>query len=171
MDNVIHPENQRGRDFFVGDVHGCFSELLRELEQRAFDPTRDRLFACGDLIDRGPQSLACLRLIQEDWFYSVLGNHEEMLVAVLTSDEATAPFARRLHEQNGGDWARELSAEERNECLRLIESLPHCRTVPFGGKTLGVIHAGWRWQEPVCPVLLPFDMYNLPNIMKSSDLF
>ena len=93
------------------------------------------------------------------------------MVAVLTSDEATAPFARRLHEQNGGDWARELSAEERNECLRLIESLPHCRTVPFGGKTLGVIHAGWRWQEPVCPVLLPFDMYNLPNIMKSSDLF
>ena len=49
--------NAHGRDFVVGDVHGCFRTLERALTELQFDPTRDRLFGVGDLVARGPHSL------------------------------------------------------------------------------------------------------------------
>ena len=49
------PRNALGRDFAVGDVHGCFTRLQQGLDQLGFDPTRDRLFSVGDLVDRGPE--------------------------------------------------------------------------------------------------------------------
>ena len=48
--------NTHGRDFVVGDIHGCFDLLQQALDEAAFNPDRDRLFSVGDLIDRGPQS-------------------------------------------------------------------------------------------------------------------
>ena len=39
--------NREGRDFVVGDVHGCFRTLDRALTALAFDPSRDRLFGVG----------------------------------------------------------------------------------------------------------------------------
>src|SRR3546814_1363745 len=70
------PANTAGRDFIVGDLHGCLDLLQVELARIAFDPTRDRLFSVGDLTDRGPDSMGCLRLLREPWFYAVHGNHE-----------------------------------------------------------------------------------------------
>ena len=49
-------QNTVGRDFAVGDIHGCFTELQRGLEAIGFDPSTDRLFSVGDLVDRGPES-------------------------------------------------------------------------------------------------------------------
>ena len=45
-----------GRDWIVGDVHGCFQTLRQALAAIDFEPGRDRLFSVGDLIDRGPHS-------------------------------------------------------------------------------------------------------------------
>src|SRR3546814_19725952 len=74
------PANTAGRDFIVGDLHGCLDLLQVELARIAFDPTRDRLFSVGDLTDRGPDSMGCLRLLREPWFYAVPGNHEDLLL-------------------------------------------------------------------------------------------
>ena len=49
-------QNTVGRDFAVGDIHGCFTELQRGLDAIGFDPSTDRLFSVGDLVDRGPES-------------------------------------------------------------------------------------------------------------------
>lgn len=49
-----------GRDFVVGDVHGEFPTLESLLAQVGFAPERDRLFALGDLVDRGPRSTDAL---------------------------------------------------------------------------------------------------------------
>lgn len=70
------PRNIRGRDFCIGDLHGQYDTLLQALSVIKFNKNRDRLFSVGDLIDRGPNSLSCLQLIKEPWFYSVLANHE-----------------------------------------------------------------------------------------------
>ena len=48
--------NKVGRDFVVGDVHGMFDRVAQALTKVQFNPSRDRLFSVGDLIDRGPQS-------------------------------------------------------------------------------------------------------------------
>jgi len=70
---VSQPANTLGRDFIVGDLHGCRSLLEDLLAEVAFDGARDRLFSVGDLVDRGPDSEGCLELLKEPWFYPVLG--------------------------------------------------------------------------------------------------
>lgn len=74
------PPNVEGRDFVVGDLHGCFDELTKLLMHVDFDPKIDRVFCTGDLIDRGPKSAECLSLLNKKWFFSVLGNHEDTLL-------------------------------------------------------------------------------------------
>ena len=74
------PSNQLGKDYIVGDLHGCFSLLERLMKEVSFNKNHDRLFSVGDLIDRGPESLRCLQLLSEPWFYAVKGNHEDMFL-------------------------------------------------------------------------------------------
>ncbi|MBU2766125.1 hypothetical protein HAP94_07940 [Acidithiobacillus ferrivorans] len=79
---VIHHEfNPIGRDFVIGDLHGCRAMLDTLLDHACFDPAMDRLFSVGDLVDRGPDSVGYLELLLESWFFSVLGNHDAMLLA------------------------------------------------------------------------------------------
>ncbi len=77
------PLNQQGRDFVVGDLHGCFEELGKLLNYVQFKPGIDRLFSTGDLVDRGPNPIGCLSLLNRSWFYPVMGNHEELLITQL----------------------------------------------------------------------------------------
>ena len=48
--------NTLGRDFAVGDIHGCYSRLQAALETVGFCRKSDRLFSIGDLVDRGAES-------------------------------------------------------------------------------------------------------------------
>ena len=57
-----HPFNRAGRDFVIGDLHGCLDALRFLLREIEFDPSRDRLFSVGDLVDRGSQSEEALAL-------------------------------------------------------------------------------------------------------------
>ncbi len=72
-----------GRTILVGDLHGCYSELLTLLERLDFSP-RDLLLAVGDLLDRGPESWELARFFRETPnAHSVLGNHERKVVKVM----------------------------------------------------------------------------------------
>lgn len=74
------PANQLGRDFVVGDLHGCLDLLHELLNEVSFDRSKDRLFSVGDIVDRGPSSFQALHLLNEPWFYAVRGNHEDLLL-------------------------------------------------------------------------------------------
>jgi serine/threonine protein phosphatase 1 len=145
----------------VGDLHGHRSLLEQELDRLGFDPSCDRVLSVGDLIDRGPDSLATLSLIDEPWFHAVLGNHELMLLNFL------GYYGSRLHSKKsfpagGGDWINEVTSRNRKALARLadaVASLPlgiHVEgDVPFNVThtdlhPIGSRQAGLFSQETIC---------------------
>ena len=71
--------------YIVGDIQGCFDELLALLKKVNFSQTDDQLWLAGDLVARGPKSLETLRFIKSLGTNAnfVLGNHDLHLLATI----------------------------------------------------------------------------------------
>jgi serine/threonine protein phosphatase 1 len=134
------PVNVIGRDFVVGDLHGCYDLFERFLDHVKFMPREDRMISVGDLIDRGPDNISCLNLLDEDWFYAVKGNHEQLMQDYLLGE----PIGRYWF-PNGGSWFNSLSLLDKDEVMfhfGTIKELPLLITVPMqNGKKFHVLHA------------------------------
>jgi bis(5'-nucleosyl)-tetraphosphatase (symmetrical) len=126
--------------YAIGDVQGCHDALTRLLDHIRFDSARDRLWFCGDLVNRGGQSLEVLRLVHSLDAYSVvvLGNHDLSLLAV---------GERREGEQRRAnpDLSRVLDAPDRELLLTWLRHRPLMHV----DRELGfaMVHAGLapRW--------------------------
>ena len=68
--------------YVVGDIQGCYRELKQLLENVQFNPNHDQLIAAGDMINRGPDNLSTLKLLQDLDALCVLGNHDLHFLAV-----------------------------------------------------------------------------------------
>jgi serine/threonine protein phosphatase 1 len=147
------PANLFGRDFVVGDLHGCKKELDRLLQLVEFDRRVDRLISVGDLVDRGPKSLDCLLLLKATWFHAVMGNHEQLLLnfydSWLANGSPPDPYSEAgvSFLVNGGEWAllegdaRLRPAPPLSDLLPLVSALPQIIVVGEGEERYNVVHA------------------------------
>lgn len=96
--------------YTVGDIQGCYHELVHMLELIQFDKEEDQLWLVGDLVNRGADSLSVLRLVKSmgDAAITVLGNHDLHLLAV-------AAGVAELHHSDTLDEI--LAAPDREELL------------------------------------------------------
>jgi len=120
--------------WLVGDIQGCAKELERLIEAIRFDPARDQLWSVGDLINRGPDSLAVLRLWREIGGRAVLGNHD------IYGLRAFADRSRRKFDTLDALFDAP-DAEKLLAGLRRLSLLVHLPSLD-GGPDTWVVHAG-----------------------------
>lgn len=131
----------------VSDIHGCYQRLMEELKRRHFNPYEDLLISVGDLIDRGPDSVKSLQLINEKWFRAVRGNHEQMAIDSLDNND----FA--LWTMNGGMWFSRLGHEEQQQArvlLNACRALPHIIEITCENGLNVIAHADYPAEEYHC---------------------
>lgn len=103
-------------DYAIGDIQGCYEPLLRLLDAIQFNEKEDRLWFVGDLVNRGPQSLAVLRFIKKLPIAPriTLGNHDLHLLGSLFGGrpwrEHDDTIQEIMHAEDGeelGHWLRQ----------------------------------------------------------------
>jgi bis(5'-nucleosyl)-tetraphosphatase (symmetrical) len=118
--------------WIVGDVQGCVRELERLLAAIEFDVSRDQLWSVGDLINRGPDSLATIRLWRSLGGRGVIGNHEIYALCARSGRWPRKP-----------DTLDELfSAPDADELFAWLRSLPAMVHLPGGARDVWLVHAG-----------------------------
>lgn len=147
--------------YAVGDLQGCLKPLQCLLERVAFDPAQDKLWLVGDLVNRGPQSLATLRFLygMRDALTCVLGNHDLHLLA-------TAHGARKPSRRDTLDGI--LQADDRDALLDWLRQQPLAMAHEHGGESLLMLHAG------TLPTWSPTDLLRLAGevhaVLRGNDL-
>ena len=124
----------------IGDLQGCYDPTRRLLDAIRFDPAQDRLWFCGDLVNRGGESIETLRLVHSlrENVVSVLGNHDLSLLAIAE---------RREEDQRkvNADLQGVLFAHDRDVLLDWLRTCPLLHV----DRALGwmMLHAGLvpRW--------------------------
>jgi predicted phosphodiesterase len=83
--NVLELNQVADRYIFVGDIHGCYNELVRLLD--IVKPTdNDLVFSTGDFIDKGPYPGECIDYWKTKGYYAVLGNHDDRYLRWLNGE-------------------------------------------------------------------------------------
>jgi len=118
--------------YAIGDVQGCFDELMALLDNIQFNPDNDTLWFAGDLVNRGHQSLDVLRYVKSlgETAITVLGNHDLHLLSVYAKVKKT----------KSKDLKAILKADDCTELMDWLRSLPLLHHDDKLGYTL--VHAG-----------------------------
>jgi bis(5'-nucleosyl)-tetraphosphatase (symmetrical) len=133
--------------YAIGDLQGCAASFDALLERIAFDPTVDRVWLVGDLVNRGPDSLGALRRVAAlgDAAIVVLGNHDLHLLAV----------AAGVRKSGRNDTLAEiLDASDALALLDWLRRRPLAHRETIVGVDVLLVHAGilpgWSADDTMC---------------------
>lgn len=145
------PRNRLGRDFVVGDIHGCFDLVDEALNQIGFNPALDRLLCAGDLIDRGPESRNVVDFLDRPYVHAVAGNHERTFTELPPTMLRAMAESRMWCADWGIDWAANLTDEVILSIQDRLNKLPTAIEISGENGLIGIVHAGtppgMSWQE------------------------
>jgi len=126
----------------IGDVQGCYDQLMRLLERAGFDERRDVLWFVGDLVNRGPQSAATVRFVKGlgPRAVTLLGNHDLALLVI-------AEGIKKPHADDTFDDI--LDAPDRDELLAWLRR----QKMMHAEGAYAMVHAGLLPQWTVAQAL------------------
>jgi serine/threonine protein phosphatase 1 len=138
-------QNKQGKDYIVGDLHGCYEDFLQALKAIGFNETTDRVFSVGDLIDRGPYNKECIDLLERPWFHAAKGNHEDLMILSILEGKGES---MRVWQSNGGHWIYKPSTwepvytdKQLKEMAQALNKLPLVIVVGEGENRYNIVHA------------------------------
>lgn len=134
--------------YLLGDIQGCDAALGLLLEKIAFSPSRDQLYPLGDLVNRGPDSLAVLRRLMALGGSApcILGNHDLHLLAVAAGlrpagkHDTLAALLQAPDKPALMDWLRQQALARRLDLPEASFLLVHAGVLPqwSAAQTLGL---------------------------------
>ena len=140
-----------GRTVVVGDIHGCYDELVALLEETRLGAD-DRVVSVGDLVTKGEKNREVLDLFLSDArFSAVLGNHDRAILRYWRGE------SKRLKEAQERARLELEAGRERYEPF--LASLPY--QIDLGAHV--VVHAGLRPGVPLAEQS-PDDMTELRTL-------
>ena len=100
--------------YVIGDVQGCYDELINLCSKIKFNPKKDTLIFAGDLVNRGPKSLEVLNFCLENRksIKAVLGNHDFYLLYLIE------------HKKRNKSLKKILSADNISKIQKWLKKLP-----------------------------------------------
>lgn len=103
--------------YAVGDIQGCYRELMELLERVGFNPKKDKLWVVGDIVSRGPDSKAVLKFLfdNQNAVVNVLGNHDLHLLAIYYGIRKA---------RKGDSIAAILKARQRDDWMQWLRHSP-----------------------------------------------
>ncbi|HVS30988.1 MAG TPA: metallophosphoesterase [Thermoanaerobaculia bacterium] len=119
----------RGRLICIGDIHGCYDELI-ELLDRVAPKAADVVVSTGDIVRKGPQVARCLELWRDRGYLAVIGNNEEKLLRFAESSRA-----RRLLLP-----PQDRKLLRRAELMEFVRGWPVAIDVP--ARNVTIVHGG-----------------------------
>lgn len=150
--------------YAIGDIQGCMSTLEKLLAKIEFDPAEDRVWLAGDLVNRGPRSLAVLRWARDlgNRARVVLGNHDLHLLAAwsgLRKRKSLDTLDRVLEAKDGPeliDWLRTRPIMHRGKGHAMVHAGLHPRwSLKKASRLAGELEAalsGDDWQERLAAI-------------------
>ena len=113
------------------------------MREAGFRPGYDRLFCCGDLIDRGEEHHLLPEFLEQPGVFAVKGNHEDDLLRILSGPHAGDPsrLARMLCDYDQMWFLHELSHEAQSRCAALLAALPLAIEIQTPAGLVGIVHA------------------------------
>lgn len=124
--------------FVVGDIHGEYTQLIGKLKDIGFNFESDLLIAVGDLVDRGSENEKCINLLNEKWFKSIRGNHEQFCIDGF--QDSSIAFYHRM-KNNGGAWFYNHQEDIQSAIVNKLNKLPVLLEIKYKNKKYGFIHA------------------------------
>lgn len=131
--------NALGNDYIITDLHGSLNIFQQQIVPILEQNPQDRLFICGDLVDRGEASydlVMCVKNLMQKFpgrLFCIRGNHEDMYLSNIEAfaDTAVLEDAEQCANRswyifnNGGEWFFRLKQPEKNEIAEFFKTLPY----------------------------------------------
>ena len=134
---ISEDELANRRLVIIGDVHGCYDELVELLDKcHARDGNSLPIFV-GDLVNKGPKNAAVVKLVRSLGAYCVRGNHDEVVLREWQRHQDGTQMRGEFH------WLNELS----NEDLDWMFALPYTISIP--SRKMVIVHAGLIPNVPI----------------------